>query len=111
MMVVDSVLALIGNTPMVRLGRLGEDIEAEVLVKLEYLNPTGSIKDRVALRMIEGAEQRGELKPGHTIVESSTGNTGTSLSFIGALKGYKVVIYETTPGKMGEEKDYPKSLS
>lgn len=103
MRVAESVLELVGNTPMVRLGKVTGG-EADVLAKLEYLNPTGSIKDRVALKMIEGAEEEGLLKPGHTIVEASTGNTGTSLSFVGALKGYRVVIYETTPGKMGEEK-------
>ena len=101
---VDSVIDLIGNTPLVRLGRVAEGVGAEVFVKPEYLNPTGSIKDRVALRMIEGAEEQGLIKPGYTIVESSTGNTGTSLAFIGTLKGYRVVIYETTPGKMGAEK-------
>ena len=73
-------------------------------MKLEYLNPSGSMKDRIALKMIEEAEEKGELKPGDTIVESSTGNTGTSLSFVGTMKGYKVIIYETIPGKMGEEK-------
>ena len=101
---VDSVIDLIGKTPLVRLGRVAEGVGADVYVKPEYLNPTGSIKDRVALRMIEGAEEQGLIKPGHTIVESSTGNTGTSLAFIGTLKGYKVLIYETTPGKMGAEK-------
>jgi len=101
---VDSVIDLIGKTPLVRLGRVAEGVGADVYVKPEYLNPTGSIKDRVALRMIEGAEKQGLIKPGHTIVESSTGNTGTSLAFIGSLKGYRVVIYETTPGKMGAEK-------
>ena len=101
---VGSVIDLIGNTPLVRLRRLAEDAGAEVYAKLEYLNPTGSIKDRVALKTIEGAEEDGSLKPGYTIVEASTGNTGTSLSLVGALKGYRVVIYETTPGKMGAEK-------
>jgi len=101
---VDSVIDLIGKTPLVRLGRVAEGVGADVYVKPEYLNPTGSIKDRVALRMIEGAEEQGLIKPGHTIVESSTGNTGTSLAFMGSLKGYRVVIYETTPGKMGAEK-------
>jgi cysteine synthase A len=104
MRAVDSVLQLIGNTPLVRLSKVTEGLEAEIWVKAEYLNPTGSIKDRVALRMITDAEKQGVLKPGYTILESSTGNTGTSLSFIGTLKGYKVVIYETTPGKMGQEK-------
>lgn len=104
MKVVDSVLSLIGSTPMVRLNNVSKDVDAEVLVKLEYLNPSGSMKDRIALKMIEEAEEKGELKPGDTIVESSTGNTGTSLSFVGTMKGYKVIIYETIPGKMGEEK-------
>ena len=104
MKVVDSVLSLIGSTPIVRLKNVSKDVDAEVLVKLEYLNPSGSMKDRIALKMIEEAEEKGELKPGDTIVESSTGNTGTSLSFVGTMKGYKVIIYETIPGKMGEEK-------
>jgi len=104
MSAVDSVIELIGNTPLVRLNKVTEGLDAEVWAKLEYMNPTGSIKDRVAHRMIEDAERQGHLKPGYTIVESSTGNTGTSLSFMGTLKGYRVVIYETTPGKMGEEK-------
>ena len=104
MNVVGSVIDLIGNTPLVRLGKVAKGAGAEVYAKLEYLNPTGSIKDRVALKTIEGAEEDGSLKPGYTIVEASTGNTGTSLSLVGALKGYRVVIYETTPGKMGAEK-------
>jgi len=102
----DSVFQLIGNTPLVKLNKVASGLEAEIWVKAEYLNPTGSTKDRVALRMIQDAERQGVLKPGYTIVESSTGNTGTSLSFIGTLKGYKVVIYETTPGKMGQEKKH-----
>jgi cysteine synthase A len=104
MRVANSIIDLIGNTPLVRLNSVTNDDEAEVYVKIEYLNPTGSIKDRVALRMIEGAEEEGILKQDSIIVESSTGNTGTSLSFIGSLKGYKVEIFETTPGKMGTEK-------
>ena len=104
MRVAKNILELIGNTPMVKLNNLTKNIEANVLVKLEYLNPSGSMKDRIALKMIEIAEEEGILKAGYTIVESSTGNTGTSLSFVGAMKGYKVVIYETIPGRMGEEK-------
>lgn len=102
--VAKSVLELIGNTPMVKLNRLARGVNANVLVKLEYLNPTGSLKDRIALKMIEQAEKDGILNPGYTIVEASTGNTGISLSFVGSLKGYKVVIYETIPGKMGKER-------
>lgn len=100
----DSVLELIGNTPMVRLNRIGAPVASDILVKLEYTNPSGSLKDRIALAMIEEAEKEGTLKPGYTIVESSTGNTGIGLSAIGTLKGYKVVIYETMPGKAGAEK-------
>jgi len=101
----DSVLELVGNTPMVRLNRICADTESEILVKLEYMNPSGSLKDRIALEMIEEAEQSGRIKPGDTIIESSTGNTGFALSTIGKLKGYNVTIYETMPGKAGGEKE------
>ena len=100
----NSILELIGHTPMFKLPRLGEKVRANVYVKPEYVNPSGSIKDRIARRMIEDAEQKGILKPGYTILESSTGNTGIALSFVGAVKGYRVIIYETTPGKIGAEK-------
>jgi cysteine synthase len=86
---VASVLALIGKTPLVKLNRITSNLDADIFVKLEYLNPTGSLKDRIALRMIEQAEKDGLLKPDYTIVESSTGNTGTSLSFVGGVKGYE----------------------
>ena len=86
------VLSLIGNTPMVRLNRIGRDLNAEVCVKLEYLNPSGSIKDRIALRMIEDAEKAGKLRPGMEILDASTGNTAASLAFVGAVKGYRVRI-------------------
>lgn len=99
-----SVLDVIGHTPLVKLGRLAENVQANCFVKLEYLNPSGSLKDRIALKMIQEAEEKGHLKPGYTILESSTGNTGIALSFVGSLKGYKVIIYETTPGKIGAEK-------
>jgi len=101
----DSVLELIGNTPMVRLNKIGADVESEILVKLEYMNPSGSLKDRIALEMIEKAEESGRIKPGDTIIESSTGNTGFALATIGKLKGYNVTIYETMPGKAGAEKE------
>lgn len=100
----DSVLELIGNTPMVRLNRIGKGLGSEILVKLEYMNPSGSLKDRIAVEMIDRAAASGELKPGATIIESSTGNTGFALSSIGHLKGYNVTIYETMPGKAGAEK-------
>lgn len=98
------ILEVIGHTPMVKLGRLAEDLKTQIAVKLEYANPSGSLKDRIALRMIEDAEEKGLLKPGYTILESSTGNTGIAISFVGCMKGYNVIIYETTPGKIGAEK-------
>ena len=104
MKIIESVLDLIGNTPLLKIKKLCSNMQADVSVKLEYLNPSGSIKDRVALKMIKDAEKNGNLRPNYTILESSTGNTGIALSFVGALKGYRVIIYETTPGKVGAEK-------
>src|SRR5689334_20845978 len=85
----DSVLQAIGNTPVVRLRKIVSPSMAEVLIKLEYYNPTGSYKDRMALAMIEGAEQRGELKPGMRVVEWTGGSTGSSLAMVCAIKGYR----------------------
>ena len=90
--VADSVLALIGNTPLVRLRALEISGSAQVLAKMENLNPVGSIKDRVALAMIEDAETRGAARPGMTIVEPTGGNMGISLAMVGAAKGYRVAI-------------------
>jgi len=89
----DSILDSIGNTPLVRLNRVIDGLDAEILVKVEYLNPSGSIKDRIAVRMINEAEREGRLKPGYTIVEATTGNTGASLCFVGAAKGYKLRMF------------------
>jgi len=88
----DSVLDMIGSTPMLRLNRMGKGLKAEVLVKMEFMNPTCSVKDRIALFMIEEAEKRGDLKPGATIVEPTTGNTGIALSLVASLKGYKMIV-------------------
>ena len=93
MQIADHMLSSIGHTPMVRLNRIARDVEAEVVVKVEYLNPSGSIKDRIALRMIEDAERAGTLRPGMEIVEASTGNTATALAFVGAIKGYRVHLF------------------
>lgn len=87
------ILAAIGNTPLIQLMEAVHGLDAEVLVKAEYLNPSGSIKDRIALCMIEGAERAGRLKPGYTIVEASTGNTGAALSFVAAAKGYHMCVF------------------
>jgi cysteine synthase A len=92
--VYDSILELIGNTPLLEVHRLEEalGLEARILVKLEYFNPAGSHKDRAALSMIEAAEARGELKPGGTIVDFSSGNTGIAFASIAAAKGYKFLV-------------------
>src|SRR5579864_8433979 len=85
----DSILSAIGGTPVVRLKRLVGPNSADVLVKLEYFNPTGSYKDRMALAMIEGAERRGKLKAGMRVVEFTGGSTGSSLAMVCAVKGYR----------------------
>ncbi len=97
-----TVLDLIGNTPLVQLNSVTAGIQAQVLIKLEYLNPGGSIKDRIALKMVENAEASGDLLPGGTIVEPTSGNTGVGLAMVGQLKGYKTIF--VTPDKVGEEK-------
>ncbi|NOZ00435.1 MAG: pyridoxal-phosphate dependent enzyme [Deltaproteobacteria bacterium] len=98
----DNVLRVIGRTPMVQLHRVVDPKGAKVFVKLEYLNPGGSIKDRMALYIIEKAEKEGRLKPGGTIVENTSGNTGMGLALIGAVKGYRLIF--TIPDKMSQEK-------
>ena len=102
MAILNTVLEAIGRTPMVRLRRLPEKGSAEILVKLESLNPGGSIKARPALRMIEEAERAGILRPGSVIVEASSGNQGIALAMIGAVKGYKVVVF--MPESMSAER-------
>jgi cysteine synthase A len=92
MRISNSILEAIGNTPLVRLNRVTQGIGANVLAKCEFLNPSGSIKDRIALRMISEAEKAGKLQEGSTIVEASTGNTAIALSFVSAIKGYKSVM-------------------
>lgn len=88
----DNILGCIGATPMVRLNRIGKEFPVNFMAKLEGFNPTGSIKDRIAAKMIEDAEKRGALRPGMTIIEPTSGNTGIGLAMIGVVKGYDVEI-------------------
>jgi cystathionine beta-synthase len=100
--VYDNILGAIGWTPLVRLGRIAQEAPCPLYAKLEYLNPGGSVKDRVGLYIIEQAEKRGQLKPGGTVVEATSGNTGVGLAIASAIKGYKTIF--VMPDKMSEEK-------
>jgi cystathionine beta-synthase len=97
-----SVLDLVGSTPIVRLDRISRDVPGTILAKLEYMNPGGSLKDRIGLAMIEAAEREGRLRPGGTIVEPTSGNTGVGLAVAAALKGYHCIF--VMPDKMSQEK-------
>jgi cystathionine beta-synthase len=99
---VPNILGAIGHTPIVKLQRVAHDVAADVYVKCEYLNPAGSMKDRMTLHMVDQAEKRGELRPGGTIVEATSGNTGAGLAMIAAVRGYKCVF--VMPDKMSAEK-------
>lgn len=103
-MIHDNILELIGKTPLVRLNKVIENnnLETEIIAKVEFFNPGGSVKDRVALNMILDAEKKGILKPGGTIIEPTSGNTGIGLSLVGAYKGYKVIL--TMPDTMSIER-------
>ncbi len=98
----NTVLELIGRTPLVRVQKLAADFECEIYAKLEYLNPGGSVKDRIGYRMVEDAERSGRIRPGDTLIEPTSGNTGIGIALAGAVKGYKVII--TMPEKMSMEK-------
>ncbi|GAB3531584.1 cysteine synthase A [Arthrobacter tecti] len=98
----DDVTQLVGNTPLVRLNRLTEGLDAQVAVKLEFYNPANSVKDRIGVAIIDAAEQAGALKPGGTIVEGTSGNTGIALAMVGAARGYKVIL--TMPETMSTER-------
>ncbi len=102
-MAFNDILAAIGKTPSVRLHRVGKELDCELYGKCEFLNPGGSIKDRIAYQMIEAAERSGRIKPGDTLIEASSGNTGIGFAMVGAVKGYHVII--TMPAKMSHEKE------
>src|SRR4051794_38105108 len=104
-----TILDLVGDTPLVRLQRIVPEGAAQVIAKLEHLNPGGSVKDRIGTRMIEAAERDGHLKPGGTIVEPTSGNTGVGLAIAAALKGYRCVF--VMPDKMSQEKIAPPRAS
>jgi len=102
MKISNNILETIGNTPMVRLNNITSSIESQVLVKLEYFNPGSSVKDRMAVKMVEDAEKKGLLKPGGTIVEGTSGNTGMGLALAAIVKGYKLICVSTD--KQSKEK-------
>src|SRR6188472_3119954 len=97
-----NILETIGNTPLIKLNRITRDIPAMVLAKVDYFNPGNSIKDRMAVKMIEVAEKEGKLKPGGTIIECTSGNTGMGLALVAVVKGYKCIF--TTTDKQSKEK-------
>src|SRR3954468_18474864 len=98
----DSILDTVGETPLVRLSRIGSGLTPQIVAKLESFNPGGSIKDRVAMRLVDAAERDGRLRPGGTIIEPTSGNTGTGLAIAARLKGYRVIA--VMPDKMSKEK-------
>jgi cysteine synthase A len=101
-MIYDSILETIGGTPVVKLNKIGNDLPCDLFVKCEYFNPGGSVKDRIGWRMVEDAEKSGRIKPGDTLIEPTSGNTGQGMALASAVKGYRCII--TMPEKMSKEK-------
>ena len=102
-MLLNNILEAVGNTPTVRLNRIGKELPCELYGKCEFLNPGGSVKDRIAVQMVDEAEKEGIIKPGDTLIEATSGNAGIGFALAGAVKGYKVII--TMPEKMSREKE------
>jgi cysteine synthase A len=101
MAIYDNITQVVGNTPLVRINRINEG-GAEILAKLEFYNPSSTVKDRIGIAMVDAAERSGELKPGGSIVEATSGNTGIALAMVGAARGYKVIL--TMPDSMSKER-------
>ena len=97
-----NITEIVGNTPLVRINHITDGAEAQVFAKLEFYNPTSTIKDRIGIAMIDAAEKSGELKPGGTLIEATSGNTGIALAMVGAARGYKVIL--TMPDSMSKER-------
>ena len=100
--ILDSIMDAVGDTPMVRLSRLGRDLPCELVAKCEFMNPGGSVKDRIGVRMLLDAEKAGRIKPGDTLIEPTSGNTGIGMALAAAVRGYRMII--TMPEKMSQEK-------
>ena len=101
-MIYNNILEVVGKTPVVRLNSVGKETGVELYAKCEYLNPAGSVKDRIAVRMIEELEKKGKIGPNTTLIEPTSGNTGAGMSMVAAVKGYRMII--TLPEKMSKEK-------
>lgn len=102
-MLLNNILGAIGKTPIVKINRIGKELNCDLYAKCEFLSAGGSVKDRIALEMITQAEKAGHIKPGDTLIEATSGNTGIGIALVGAVKGYKVII--TMPAKMSREKE------
>ncbi len=98
----NNILEAVGNTPLVRLNKINKGLKPQIYLKLEYFNPGGSVKDRIALAMVEDAERKGLLKPGGTIIEATAGNTGLGLALVASVKGYRCIC--VMPDKMSSDK-------
>ncbi|SVC57732.1 uncharacterized protein METZ01_LOCUS310586, partial [marine metagenome] len=101
-MIYNTILDTIGNTPIVKLHRIGQELECDLFAKCEFFNPAGSVKDRIGWRMVEDAERSGRIKPGDTLIEPTSGNTGQGIALAAAVKGYRCII--VMPEKMSQEK-------